>query len=199
MTNEPTTSSPASTVPVSTFHLLTIGHLVFALAVLVVVSYEWSRSHTDLQQVSESIKTIEQTHKGELDTLHTEIAALEKEKKNVTTPAQIIHELPQYITLPQPITIPSTSGPANATGGPNAPVVASLPLPDLQPIFDLAVAEKECTLQRVDDSTRIEELTKERDEAVKAAKPRGFWKNLGHDAKIVGIGVGIGIAIGAKL
>jgi hypothetical protein len=97
------------------------------------------------------------------------LATLAADKRSVTTPAQIIRELPQFLALPSPITMqptaptqsatssstsdnatPGTAGsPPSSTNSPNPnqqPQVV-IPAEDLKPLYDFTFDCKACQTQ----------------------------------------------------
>ena len=139
------------------------------------------------QQLISAAEKREQQRAQQLDGALAQIAEL---KKTVTTPQQIVRELPQYLPLPQPIQIvPSNSPqtwpaqPAEAQQGsaqpgksaPGGPVqgepprresaegdaVAQLPLGDLKPLFDFVQDCRACKLQvAAAQANHADDLTK---------------------------------------
>lgn len=105
-------------------------------------------------------------------TLNTTLAQIDALKRATQTPAQIVGDLPKYISLPQPITLapagatnpPSTPASANTQQGtgasenagaaasptaenlPSAPV-AHIPAADLKPLYDFVQDCRACQAQ----------------------------------------------------
>ena len=151
------------------------------------------------------------------DTLK-QIAAL---KSSVQTPQQVIREIPQYLPqLPQPLeTIPSSAPakpPASSAGAgtaaqksagdlPAAPDVR-VPSADLKPLFDYVQNCRACQAQLAavqqdvqDERAKNAALTKQRDEALNAAKGGSVWHRTLRVVKWVAIGFGIGFVAHAAM
>ncbi len=126
------------------------------------------------QQVIAAAEKREQQRAQDLRDALAQIAAL---KVGVTTPQQVVRELPRYLSLPQPIQItlpgaPQASPPAansgsgaaglGASGGAPAhdaqqgsgaseksaaPAVAQMPVEDLKPLFDFVQDCRACNVQ----------------------------------------------------
>ena len=155
--------------------------------------------------------------------LDKSLADLAAQKRSVLTPAEILRALPLQISLPAPITgvsrVRATLGsPAantgNASSGGASPAPTSLsnsapggaviPREDLKPLYDFALDCKACQAKLAasqsdlqDEKAKTTTLTKERDEAVRAAKGGGTWRRVTRAAKWFFIGAAAGI-IAAK-
>ena len=149
------------------------------------------------------------------------LAALAAEKRTVTTPAQIVRELPIRIPLPAPIAVQSTpakvSGPEpvselstaptpNSGQNPNQPrnqaqTQAVIPMEDLKPLYDFVLDCKACQAKLAaaegdlaDEKAKTTALTRERDASIRAAKGGSVLRRA---AKWLAIGAAAG-AIAAK-
>ena len=157
------------------------------------------------------------------------LAALAAEKRAITTPAQIIRDLPKQIPLPSPITLKSPnpetdSGKAHCSSGPNCgpeglepaqsegaskskAVVASqavIPVADLKPLYDFTLDCRACQAKLAaaqadltDEHAKTSVLTRERDQAVRAAKGGSLFRRIARNAKWLAIGAAAG-TIAAK-
>ena len=164
------------------------------------------------------------------------LAGLAAEKRSVTTPAQIVRDLPKQIPLPAPITLqtpnPTTkpqkatcsSGlpwsakgpvcgpeglePAPSEGAPKSKAViasqAVIPAVDLKPLYDFGLDCRACQAKLAtaqadlaDERAKTVVLTRERDEAVRAAKGSSVLRRITRNAKWLAIGAAAG-AIAAK-
>ena len=126
----------------------------------------------------------------------------------MTTPAQVIRDLPEQIPLPQPITLEPAPAPAKDTPqGPNAaqhpaePAHALIPVEDLKPLYDYSLDCNACrarlaTTQNdlADEKTKTSILTRERDAAVRTARGGSPLQRIARAAKWLAIGVAIGAA-----
>jgi hypothetical protein len=122
----------------------------------------------------------------------------------------VIQALPQVLPLPQPITLNlpaavAQADPSRAGLSTSLPQTATIPAADLKPLFDFAATCKECqakvlTLQqdKADDAVKIVSVTKERDEAITAAKGGSKWSRIKRASKWFLIGAAAGAA-GAAL
>jgi hypothetical protein len=155
------------------------------------------------------------------------LASIAAEKRNVTTPAQIVRELPQQISLPMPITL-QTQDPvgkpqkATCSSGPvcgpeglestqsrtdqasKTATQAILPVEDLKPLYDFTLDCKACQAKLAasqgdlaDERAKTAVLTRERDQAVRAAKGGSLLRRIARNAKWLAIGAAAG-AIAAK-
>lgn len=136
------------------------------------------------------------------EALKGSLAQLEEAKKRTQTPTQVVQALPGVLPLPQPITfnIPTNApqDPGNKGALPTAPS-AQIPAADLKPLYDFAVTCKECQAKlqsaqadKADDVIKIGALTKQRDEAVIAAKGGSKWSRIKRAAKWFAIGAAAG-------
>ena len=165
-------------------------------------------------------------HDREAQLLQT-LAALSAEKRATTTPAQILRELPKQIPLPVPITLqsanptdntetpPCSSGPVcgpeglestrSRTDPPSkVPEQAVLPAADLKPLYDFSLDCKACQAKLAaaqadltDERAKTATLTRERNEAVRAAKGGTLLRRIARNAKWLAVGAAAG-AIAAK-
>lgn len=134
-------------------------------------------------------------------------AMLQRQKQQVVTVPQIIHELPKVITLPSaPVQITQKQADAINTanvGLPDAPKVAAgdvcFPAADMKPLFDAQVTAKECeahvTQLTVDNTALTNEVTTEKHEVEQAElviKGGTKWRRFRTAMKYVGIGAAVG-------
>jgi hypothetical protein len=151
------------------------------------------------------------------------LAALASEKRTITTPAQIVRELQQQIRLPAPLALARTSPADACSSGPvcgpegldptrpstnpiskAAATQAILPTADLKPLYDFALDCKACQAKLTvaqadlaDEQAKTTVLTRERNEAVQAAKGGSLLRRIARNAKWLAIGAAAG-AIAAK-
>jgi type II secretory pathway pseudopilin PulG len=149
------------------------------------------------------------------------LSSLAAEKRAATTPTQILRDLPNVISLPTPLTLQSD---ASAAAGP-APKLPSgravqgstgtgtdtpkpqqvlIPAEDLKPLYDFGLDCKACQAKLAaaqgdltDEKTKTTALTKERDDALRAAKGGSVFRRIARAAKWFAIGAAAG-AIAAK-
>jgi hypothetical protein len=208
--------------------------VVAAFATIVFAA--WRADRRDRAQLAADLATAHQAlaqadarqHDRDAQLVQT-LAALAAEKRAVTTPAQIVRELPQQIPLPSPITLqtpnladqaatgrpvaraqrptglePTQSG-AAVKGNDAAPrAQAILPAEDLKPLYDFTIDCKACQAKLAtaqadltDERAKTAVLTRERDEALHAAKGGSLLRRIARNAKWLAIGAAAG-AIAAK-
>ena len=192
---------------------------LLVLAVLVA----WRADRRDRTQLAAELASAKQAlaqadarqHERDAQLVQT-LAALAAEKRNVTTPSQIVRDLPQQIPLPEPITLQFPSDAPNASRNlapvadkqtaqassstaKDTPVQATLPTADLKPLYDFAIDCKACqakltAAQRdlADEQAKATILTKERDAAVRTAKGGSALRRMARAAKWLAIGVAFG-------
>jgi len=152
------------------------------------------------------------------------VAALKKKEATVQKPAQVVAPLPDVITLPAPITI-EAEGAYNLgqPGGPDGPPAAAgrpyksvgsvpdgiqpkvnFPAADLKPLYDFAADCKACQAKLgaaqadlADEKVKSQALSRERDDALRAAKGGSVLRRIARAAKWFAIGAAAG-AIAAK-
>jgi len=153
--------------------------------------------------------------------LNTLVAQLQRQKAKVQTPAQAIAALPQVLPLPQPITFdpgkvgltpqtaqPDSSAPREvsdtAPDTPKSNAAATLPAGELKPLYDFAVDCKACQAQLAairadlkDEQAKTQALSRERDDALRAARGGSVFRRVARAAKWFLIGAAAG-AISAK-
>jgi hypothetical protein len=210
-----------------------IGELLVTATLAIAIFAAWRAERADRAQLAAELATAKQSLTQADDRQHTRdsqllqtLATLAADKRSVTTPAQIIRELPQYLSLPSPITMqpaaptqsaasPSASdnattgtagSPPGSTNSPNRnqqPQVV-IPAEDLKPLYDFTLDCKACqtklaTIQGdlIDEKTKTVTLTKERDEAVRTAKGGSLLRRITRAAKWFAIGAAAG-AIAAR-
>jgi len=117
-------------------------------------------------------------------------------RRTVTTPVQIIREIPQQIPGVQPIIV---QAPAAVPGEPAPPAVAQLPLDQLQSLWDFALVCKEaqanltgCRAETKELDIQLQAVSVQRDEAIKVAKGGGFWRKVKSGLKWAAGGVLVG-------
>jgi hypothetical protein len=127
----------------------------------------------------------------------------------------VVKALPGVLRLPEPIALGSppnvnTPGTARQPDKPSAPPTqesakATLPIADLKPLYDAAVACKECQVELAaaqadlkDEKSKTDALSRERDDALRMAKGGSVLRRMARAAKWFLIGAAAG-AVTAKL
>jgi len=151
------------------------------------------------------------------------LAGLVKEKQTITTPIQIVRELPKEIPLPAPLSLqPDQSKPASssaagetlnndhnssapATSGPaksDQPTEAVIPQQDLKPLYDFALDCQACQAKLTaaqnnltDEKTKTTALTRERDDALRVARGGSTWHRITRAAKWFALGAAAGAVV----
>ena len=199
---------------------LWIRMIELAVIVIATVSFAaaWRAERTDRAQLAAELATAKRAlseadahqHDRDAQLLQT-LSAIALEKRSVTTPAQVIRDLPEQIPLPQPIALEPTpepaSEPGNTSRAPNAaqhaaePAHALIPVEDLKPLYDYSLDCNACRARLAttqsdldDEKTKTSLLTKERDAAVRTAKGGSALQRIARAAKWLAIGVAIGAA-----
>ena len=160
-----------------------------ALAVAIVAAWRADRRDTakltaDLAAAKQSLtEATTRQHDRDAQLLQT-LAALAAEKRTITTPTQILRDLPKQIPLPSPITLQSEAPSSNpqtvdcsAGRSPRSPAgldcpltptnpsnnaaatQAAIPAADLKPLYDFAIDCKTCQAKL---TTAQADLTDER-------------------------------------
>jgi type II secretory pathway pseudopilin PulG len=207
--------------------------VIIALAAIVVSAWRADRRDrtqlvADLAAAKQALAQADARQHDRDAQLAQTLVSLAKEKRSVTTPAQIIRELPNQIPLPAPITLqfpnPTTeSGTATCSSGPicgpeglepprssnskpssAAPPQAVIATEDLKPLYNFTLDCKACQAKLAaaqadltDEQAKTAVLTRERNEAVRAAKGGSLLRRIARNAKWLAIGAAAG-AIAAK-
>jgi type II secretory pathway pseudopilin PulG len=182
--------------------------LVTAILALALVA-AWRADRRDRAQLASELSAAKQAltqadarqHDRDTQLLQT-LSTLAAEKRTVTTPAQIIRELPQQIPLPAPIVLQSSpnTSPSDSKGASNtAQAQAVIPAEDLKPLYDFTLDCKACQAKLAasqgdltDEKVKTSMLAKERDEAVRAAKGGSVLRRVARAAKWLAIGAALG-------
>ena len=214
---------------------LRLAELLIVATLAIAVLAAWRADRRDRAQLAADLAAAKQllaqadARQHDRDAhLEQTLASIAAEKRNVTTAAQIVRELPQQISLPMPITLQTpdplskpqketcSSGPVCGPEGlestlprtnptSNVPAAqAILPIEDLKPLYDFALDCKACQAKLAaaqadlaDERAKAAVLTRERDEAVRAAKGGSLLRRITRNAKWLAIGAAAG-AIAAK-
>jgi type II secretory pathway pseudopilin PulG len=185
--------------------------LVTAILALALVA-AWRAERRDRAQLASELSAAKQAlaqadarqHDRDTQLLQT-LATLATQKRTMTTPEQIVRDLPNQIVLPSPIALEPTpteshagsSLPGGTTNKPRAQAV--IPAEDLKPLYDFTLDCKACQAKLAasqgdltDEKAKVVVLTKERDEAVRAAKGGNVLQRAARAAKWLAIGAALG-------
>lgn len=231
MTASPITQAASSLLGTAERRIAALAVLI-ALGAGAVGFRSWLEERDDRMQMSATITSqnsiIAAAEKREQDRaqqLADTLKQIADLKATVTTPQQVIREIPQYLPpLPQPITTVPAGSPAEGktqpaiagggtlavqtqtattdkTGEVAAPS-ALVPSADLKPLFDFV---QDCRASQAqlaaaqkdaqDQHTQNDALTKERDAAVKAAKGGSVWTRTLRTAKWIALGFAAGFVV----
>jgi hypothetical protein len=154
---------------------LRLTEILATIALAAIVLASWRADRRDRTQLAADLAVANQTlaqassrqHDRDAQLLQT-LAALAAEKRTISTPAQILRELPKQIPLPVPVTLqaqnlasnaqrpPCSSGPIcgpeglertqtpTNPAGKSTEAQAILPAADLKPLYDFALDCKAC-------------------------------------------------------
>ena len=177
----------------------TITFLILAVGVVVVWRSE-VRERAQLQQqlksAQDALTAANARESARNAAVKKQVAQLQKSAATVKTPQEVIAALPGVLPLPQPIsldaTLPGAAGPAKT---------ANLPLDDLKPLYNLAVACKECQTELAaaqanlkDEQAKTQAVSRERDDALRVAKGGSTLQRVARAAKWFLIGAAAGAA-----
>jgi hypothetical protein len=184
---------------------------VSAILALALVA-AWRAERRDRAQLASELSAAKQAlaqadarqHDRDTQLLQT-LATLAAQKRTITTPEQIVRDLPNQIVLPSPIALEPTPTENHAdssltgetTSKPRAQAV--IPAEDLKPLYDFTLDCKACQAKLAasqgdltDEKAKTVVLTKERDEAVRAAKGGNILQRAARAAKWLAIGAALG-------
>lgn len=193
--------------------------VVVALAASVFVAWRGARKQQMALQAE--LKTTQQalaeatTRQASRDAAVNDLAAaLKKKESTVQKPAQVVAALPDLITLPAPITIEEAPLSPDKSTGKGQPASSNVPdaiqpkvnfpAQDLKPLYDFAADCKACQVKLgaaqadlADEKLKSQALSRERDDALRAAKGGSVLRRIARAAKWFAIGAAAG-AIAAK-
>ena len=121
------------------------------------------------------------------------LAQINAAKRRVSTPAQVVAEIPSALPpLPKPVEIQL---PPPTLEQPEPPAVATVPQVDLKPIYDYLQDCRACQISLAatrenlaDERAKLAAVTTERDAAIQAVRGGTFWTRLKHNAKWFALG-----------
>ncbi len=198
------------------------AELLITATLAIAVLSAWRADRRDRAQLAADVAAAKQAlaqadarqHERDAQLVQT-LATLAAEKRTVATPAQIVRELPQQISLPSPIVLqpapspnsgsePTHVGAAADAARDSNQTQAVIPAADLKPLYDFSLDCRACQAKLAtaqadltDERAKTAVLTRERDEAVRAAKGGSVFRRMARAAKWLAIGAAFG-AIAAK-
>jgi hypothetical protein len=201
---------------------LRAAELLVTATLAIAVLSAWRADRRDRAQLAADLATAKQAlaqadtrqHERDAQLVQT-LATLAAEKRTITTPAQIVRDLPQQISLPSPIVLqpvpspnpgdePTRAGTAADPARDSNQTQAVIPAEDLKPLYDFTLDCKACQSKLAttqgdlaDERAKTAVLTRERDEAVRAAKGGSVFRRMARAAKWLAIGAAFG-AIAAQ-
>lgn len=199
---------------------------VFLLALAFAFLVAWRADRRDRAQLASELAATKQLLVAASASQHDRDAQLSKtlsalaaQKRKLTTPAQIVRELPREIGLPFPLVLQSAAAnssvptqtdeqpAANAKPAGNAKQAESqavIPFQDLKPLYDFTIDCKACQARLTaaqadlnDERTKTAALTKERDHALQIARGGSPFRRIARGTKWFLIGAAAG-ALAAK-
>jgi septal ring factor EnvC (AmiA/AmiB activator) len=199
---------------------LELAAILVAVILCVALVEAWRADRRDRDQLNVELAATKQLvtaadarqHDREAQLAQT-LAALATEKRTVSTPAQIVRELPSEIPLPAPLVLqtsptspgqqlPSAESSSAATNPRQAQII--IPAEDLKPLHDFTLDCQACQAKLAaaqgdlaDEKSKSSALTKERDQALKIARGGSAWRRIARAAKWFAIGAAAG-AVAAK-
>jgi hypothetical protein len=192
--------------------------MLIAMVAGVSVYFAWRGSQreqaqlkAELQATQKALTDADTRQKARNTELEKILAGFNAKKAAVQKPEQVVKALPAVLPLPAPI-LDVPVGNVGASSAPDGKASAStpksnvlLPSADLKPLYDYAVDCQECRAQLsaaqgnlVDEQTKTQALTKERDSALQAARGGSVLRRVARAAKWFAIGAAAG-AVAAKL
>ena len=203
---------------------LRLAELLITATLAIAVLSAWRADRRDRAQLAADLAAAKQElaqadarqHERDAQLVQT-LATLAAEKRTITTPAQIVRDLPQQISLPSPIVLqpapspnpgaePTRAGKAADPARDSNQTQAVIPAEDLKPLYDFTLDCKACQSKLAttqgdlaDERSKTAVLTRERDEAVRAAKGGSVFRRMARAAKWLAIGAAFGaIAVEAR-
>ncbi len=196
---------------------LRLAELLITATLAIAILSVWRADRRDRAQLAADLAAAKQElaqadarqHERDAQLVQT-LATLAAEKRTVTTPAQIVRELPQQISLPSPIVLqpapspnpgtePTRAGKAADPARDSNQTQAVIPAEDLKPLYDFTLDCKACQSKLTatqgdlaDERSKTAVLTRERDEAVRAAKGGSVFRRMARAAKWLAIGAAFG-------
>ncbi len=189
-------------------HWIHLAELTIAILLALAVYFSWRADQRDRAQLSAELAATKQLlaaadarqHDRDAQLAQT-LATLAAEKRTIVTPAQILRDLPNQISLPSPIVLQSTPA---LPDSPTPKTNAVIPAEDLKPLYDFTLDCKACQAKLsaaqgdlTDERKKTAALTHERDDALHIARGGSAWRRIGRATKWLLIGAAAG-ALAAK-
>ncbi|MGB7728511.1 MAG: hypothetical protein WBL50_10790 [Candidatus Acidiferrum sp.] len=194
---------------------LRLAAVAIAVVFVVCVVVAWRAEIREQAQLQEQLKSSQQAlaaanarEDARDSSVKQLVAQMQKKQAAVQKPEEVVAALPGVLDLPEPI---MDDNPAVGTvKGEDGKIVSpaphvNMPVADLKPLYDSAVACKECQAELAaaqadlkDEKTKTGALGRERDDALKAAKGGSVLRRVARAAKWFLIGAAAG-AVAAKV
>jgi hypothetical protein len=204
-------------MPMPTRLWFRLAELLITATLAIAVLGAWRADRRDRAQLAADLAAAKQAlaqadtrqHERDAQLVQT-LATLAAEKRTTTTPAQIVRDLPQQISLPSPIVLqpapspnpgaePTRAGKAADPARDSNQTQAVIPAEDLKSLYDFTLDCKACQSKLTatqgdlaDERSKTAVLTRERDEAVRAAKGGSVFRRMARAAKWLAIGAAFG-------
>jgi len=191
-----------------------LATLCLIAAVSLAVAYraaqgDTAKLHQELQSTQQALTAATTRQQARDADLKKTLAALQRQKSTIHTPADALKALPTVLPLPTPLTLDATANPsptdakrpsANKPAAP-APQTIHLPAEDLKPLYDFALDCKACQAQLAaaqsdlrDEKSKTSAITKERNDALRVARGGSVLRRVARAAKWFAIGAVLGAA-----
>ena len=169
------------------------------------VRQEQARLQEKLKNAEQALQEANARQESRSAELEQQLGKIQHEKNVVQKPAEVVKALPDVLPLPKPLAleeeadVPTSaqSGGKEKLAGP-APKV-ELPSEDLKPLYDFALGCKACQAELAaaqadlkDEKTKTEALSRERDQALRAARGGSVLARVARSAKWFVIGAAAG-------
>lgn len=201
---------------------LQLGAVVVLCALLTAVFSAWradrrerDRLQAGLAAAQKTVASLTAKQQDRRLQLAQVLKQLAQEKRSVKAPADALRELPKVLPLPTAIhdigavltpAAPPSSHPKTPVPPPNRqPTNITLPAEDLKPLYDFAVDCRACEAKLAasqadlaDEKAKTEAVSRERDDALRAARGGSIWRRIGRAAKWFALGAAAG-ALAAKV
>lgn len=197
---------------------LKLAAAAIAVALAMSIYFAWRGQRREQAELQEKLKSAQQQleeanarETAREAELTKQLEEIQKKKEEVQTPEQVVATLPEVLPLPKPLLMEagtqSGAGAAVADKGkPESPSPqVQMPVEDLKPLYDSALECQACQAQLkaaqgdlADEKVKSQALSKERDDALTAAKGGSVLRRVVRAAKWFAIGAAAG-AVVAKL
>ena len=200
---------------------LQLGAVGVLCALAIAIFFAWRADRrqriqlqTELAAAQKTVATLTAKQQDRDLQLAQALKQLAQEKRSVKTPAAALRQLPRVLPLPvtiqeaalalTPAVVPARN-PARAVPlSTRPPKTVALPAEDLKPLYDFAVDCRACDAKLAasqadlaDEKAKTEAVSRERDDALRAARGGSIWRRIGRAAKWFALGAAAG-ALAAK-